>query len=357
MALPLFRTQTKKKTQLVAVDLGARSTKAIHLQRKAEGLGLMRYAILDAPIFDGAPSVALLTEHLKAVVHALDTKTKLVALSLGVGDTVLRNVELPQLPVGDLRQIVKNSAKAYMQQDLPNHVFDCFVLVSRQQAKPADKAKPGLTTAKQKVLVAAAKNQLVLDLHTAARNAGLVPDSIMPGLIGPVNAFELAMPEVFAKQVVALVDIGFKNSTICLLQEGELILSRIVGIGGDKLTEGVAESLGISYAEAEGIKIGVPHEVQATLEALVSPLGRELRALIDFFEHQQDRQVMQVFVCGGTARSECILQILQTELMLDCKRWNTVANLQPWLPTEQIAELEQTAPQLAVAVGTAVAAL
>jgi type IV pilus assembly protein PilM len=163
------------------------------------------------------------------------------------------------------------------------------------------------------------------------------------------------MPEVFAKEVFALVDIGFKNTTICLLQEGELILSRVVGIGGDKLTNGLAESLGISYAEAEGIKVGMPTEVQTQLESLVLPLGRELRASIDFFEHQQDKTVTQVFIGGGSARSELIAQTLQVELMVECKTWNPVSFLQLTLPPQQTAEIEQVASQLAVAVGAALA--
>ena len=122
------------------------------------------------------------------------------------------------------------------------------------------------------------------------------------------------MPDLFAKNVVALVDIGFKNTTICLLQEGELVLSRVIAIGGDKITGGLAEAMGISYAEAEGIKMGMPSEVQPTLEALVSPLGRELRASLDFFEHQQDKHVSQVFISGGSARSEFIVKILETEM-------------------------------------------
>jgi type IV pilus assembly protein PilM len=156
--------------------------------------------------------------------------------------------------------------------------------------------------------------------------------------------------------VVALVDIGFKNTSICLVQEGELILSRVVGIGGDKLTNGLAESLGISYAEAEGIKVGMPAEVQSNLEALVLPLGRELRASIDFFEHQQDKTVTQVYVSGGSSRSEFIMQLLQTELMAECKPWNPLSFLQMDLPPQQAGEVEQVAPQLAVAVGSAVAA-
>jgi hypothetical protein len=110
-------------------------------------------------------------------------------------------------------------------------------------------------------------------------------------MLGPVNAFEAAQPDLFAKAVVALVDIGFKSSTISILFNGELVLNRVVGIGGDRLTSGLADSMSISYAEAEGIKIGMPEEVQAMMHPLLSPLGRELRASIDFFEHQHDKAV------------------------------------------------------------------
>jgi len=355
MALPFYSGKSKKQDQLLAIDLGGRTTKAIHVQRKGAGFALQRYALVDAPIYEKNISVDLLSEHLKAVSQALGTKTRLVALAIGVSDTVVRHAEMPPIPVSDMRQVLKNNAKAYLQQDLPNHIFDCYVLPQRQAGnapeKAKDKTKQPPLTAKQKVLVTGAKRQLIDDLLLAVRNAGLVADSIMPGLIGPVNAFELAMPEVFAREVVALVDIGFKNSTICLLQEGELILSRVVGIGGDKLTTGLSEAMGIGYAEAEGIKVGMPQEVQPNLETLVTPLGRELRALIDFFEHQQDRQVGHVFVSGGSACSDLILQILQTELLVECKRWNPAAFLQLALPPEQVAEMERVAPQLAVAVG------
>jgi type IV pilus assembly protein PilM len=178
---------------------------------------------------------------------------------------------------------------------------------------------------------------------------------VVPGLIGPVNAFEQAMPEVMSKEVVALVDMGFKHTTICLLQEGELVLSRVVAIGGDRLSNGLAESLGISYAEAEGIKVGMPTEVQSHLETLVTPLGRELRASIDFFEHQQDKTVTQVFISGGSARSEFIVAALQAELSIECRTWSPTTFLTSALPPQQVAEIDQIAPQLAVAVGAAVA--
>jgi len=357
MAWPFLNGAPKSRDQILSVDLGGRTTKAVHLQRKGSRFVLSQYALMDAPIYEKNVSADLLAEHLKSVCQALEPKPRAVSLSVGVNDSIVRHTELPQMPVNDMRQVLKNNTKNYLQQDLPGHVFDCYVIPPRGTPKTPEKPKLGNGTPKFRVLVAGARRQLIDDMQTAVKNSGLVADQILPGLLGPVNAFEFAMPEVFEKEVVALVDIGFKNSSISLLQEGELILSRVVGIGGDKLTHGLAESLGISYAEAEGIKVGMPAEVQPNLEALVLPLGRELRASIDFFEHQQDKAVSQVYISGGSARSEFLVQLLQTELMVECKPWNPLSFLELALPPQQAAEVEHVAPQLAVAVGAGVAAL
>jgi type IV pilus assembly protein PilM len=342
---------------MMAVDLGSRTTKAVCVQRRSQGFALCGFTLLDAPIYEKNLPPDLLSEHLKAVTQALRPSTKYVCLTAGVNDVQVRHADIPRMPTGDMRLVLKLNSKNYLQQDLPNHVFDCHVGTRARPPKPSDKSKESGSPQKQRVLVAGARQQLVGELAQGAKGAGLIADFIVPGLIGPVNTFEKAMPEIFEKEAVALVDIGFKNSSICILLEGELMLSRVVGIGGDKLTHGLAEALSVSYAEAEGIKIGMPSEVQPQLESFLTPLGRELRASMDFFEHQQDRPVTQIFVTGGSSRSEFIVQKLQQELMVECKILNPLTFLQIQLPPQQTAEIEQIAPQLTVALGAALAAL
>jgi len=357
MALPFLNGATKKKrAQMMVVDLGGRTTKAVLLERRGDVLALTRFALLDAPIYEKRISSELLTEHLCTVSQALGSQTKLVTLAIGLDDTVVRQVELPQIPVDEMRMVLKNNTKGYLQQEMPNHVFDCHIFPPKSSGnKPVETPKAG-TIPKLKVLVAGMKQQLLDELQKAIHNAGLIPDHIVPGLIGPVNAFELALPEAFANESVALVDVGFKHSSVCVVDRGELALSRVVNIGGDKLTAGLAEAMNITYAEAEGIKVGMAPEVQSTLEAQVQPLGRELRASLDFFEHQQDRPISQVYVTGGSARSEMILQMLHAELIAECKTWNPTTSVQLALPGQQAVEIEQVGSQLNVAIGVALAA-
>lgn len=354
MALPTLISGSKhKRDQILAVDLGSRTTKAVHLRRRGDTLVLSKFALLDAPIFDKVMSAEMLTEHLRAVSQALEAKTKLVSLTTGVNDAVVRHVELPRIPLDDMRMILKHNSRNYLQQDLPNYAFDCHLLPSGI----SDATKAGSPVPKQKILVAGGKQQLIDEYVTGAKSAGLVADHIVPGLVAPVNAFEMALPEAFSSDVVALVDIGFRSSSICILQQGELVLSRVVNFGGDRLTTAVAEAMNISYAEADGIKVGMAGEVQSALESVLLPLGRELRASIDFFEHQQDRPVSAAYLTGGSTRSEFVVQSLQQELLIETRTWNPASFLKLELPPQQASEMEQVAPQLAVAIGAGIAAL
>jgi len=355
MGLPFFNGQAKRRDQIVAFDLGDRSTKAVYLQRRGEQFSLVNYALVDVPTAEKGLTPELWANHFREVAKALGVtgKSRRVTLAIGVNDAIFRQIEMPLMPPADMRQMLKFNAKTYLQQELNDYVYDCAYVLNTAGAKPAEAPKGNPAQFKQKVLVGGARRQLIEDLQNAVKQAGLVPDQIVPSVIGPVNAFELAEPEAFAKEVVALVDVGFKNTAIIILSAGELKLHRVVAIGGDRLTAGLAESLAIGYVEAENIKVGMASEVQSALEAQISPLGRELRASIDFFEHQHDRTVAQAFVCGGSARNELVVQSLQAELMVPCKSWNPARALQIELPPERAGEFEQVTPQLTVAIGAA----
>lgn len=288
-------------------------------------------------------------EVIAKLTAALGSKQKQVVLTVGASDAVLRPTELPMVPVEDMRTMLKLNARTYLQQDLGDCTFDCHILPPSPGAL-REGIKPGQ---KVKVLVGAAKNSVVEQRLKLIRGAGLQAEALVPELICPVNAFEAAEPDLFAKESIALIDLGFGHSAICLLLDGELVLSRVVAYGGDRITTGLAEALGTSYTEAEGIKVGLAHEVQATLAPMLAPLARELRASIDFFENQHDRSIGKVFVSGAAARSDYLIEVLQSELMIPCVAWNPLGALAVSVPSQQRAELESSAALLSTAVGAA----
>lgn len=340
---------SRKRTQVVAIDLGARMTKGVNIIRRNDGFELAGFATVETPTSDKGLTTDILGELFKTITQTAADNAKLVVVVLGVGDSMLRQAELPMVPVGDMRLMLKYNSKNYLQQELPDYVFDCQILPTKESVA----AEPGRGNSKCRVLVGGARREHLDFLIQAARSVSLTIEQVAPSLAALPNAFEMALPEAFASEVSALVDIGYKNTTISIISGGELALSRVVGIGGDKITSGLSEAMGTSYEEAEGIKIGLPEEVQAPLQSLLMPLGRELRASIDFFEHQADKTVGQIYLSGGSARSALVVETLQSELMVPCKLWNPLSFLRMALPPQQMGEVEQMAPLLGVAVGAA----
>src|SRR3974390_1636324 len=102
MELPFINgASRKKRNQMMAVDLGSRTTKAVLVERRGEGVVMPRLALLDAPIYEKKFSPELLSDHIRSVAEALggSGKTKFVTLAIGLDDAIVRQVELPKIPV------------------------------------------------------------------------------------------------------------------------------------------------------------------------------------------------------------------------------------------------------------------
>lgn len=354
--------QKTGRDEIVAIDLGYRITKAVHLRRKGTTYHLQNYVMLDAPIFDQRLSTGALADHLKAVWQALNTRTRHVVLVTGASNALLWHVELPAVPASDLRRMVKLSPKTYLQQDLPDYLFDCYAK-SAPAGDTAFRTRTDFsedttfrTRRKARALVCGAKIILVEDLKQAARQAGLILEGVTPSQIGLVNAFKM-LPDDSHGEVVALLDIGFHHSTISIVTRGVLALTRIVNLGAERFAEVMNQSPRPESAEGTPSDGPLTEVIQTKLQNLIIQLVKEMDASIGFFVSQQEVTVNQAYVSGGSARSQFIVQTLEVELGLPCETWNPTRSLTLELPPKQRQEIEYDAIQLAVAIGAGLGAL
>ena len=129
MDLPFFKTESRRKLdQVLALDLGARTSKAVHIQRRGGNLVLddSRWSMLQVPEKEASPE--LLAERLKALSQTIRGKTKNVVLALGVADGLVRRLEIPRMPMDDFRLVLKHNSRTFLQQDLTGYTFDYLEL-------------------------------------------------------------------------------------------------------------------------------------------------------------------------------------------------------------------------------------
>jgi len=128
----------QRRDEVVAIDFGYQITKAAHLKRSGSGFRLVKYVLIETPIYEKTPSRELLTDHFKAVINTLGATPKHVVLAIGAGDSLLCHADLPGSNVSDLRKMLKLSPKTYLQQDLPDFIFDCYAKTDASRVGDGD---------------------------------------------------------------------------------------------------------------------------------------------------------------------------------------------------------------------------
>jgi type IV pilus assembly protein PilM len=336
-----------QREEIVAIDLGTRTTKAVLVRRVGDAYLLLNYAMVDAPSMEQALSRGVWADHLRKVLRGLGGATRRAVIAVGSGSVLLTHADLPPAAPSDLRKVIKLSPKAYLQQDMPDHVFDCHVGSMADEGAEVGGLKP---RRKSRVLVASARRSYVEDLADGARDAGLALEGITPTSVATANAFRATSAEELTDPV-ALLDVGFRSSTISILHEGDLALTRVVNVGAEMLSAALDQANQGWAQEQPEEENSLSDTLQASVQKAISGLAREVDASIGFFLSQFDRPVSQLFVSGGSARSHFILQTLEMELGLPCRSWNPAGGLQLRLPRSKAGEIEYEAPQLTAAVG------
>ena len=82
-------------------------------------------------------------------------------------------------------------------------------------------------------------------------------------------------------------------------------------------------------------------------------LATEVRNSIGFFEGQHEQSIHRIFVSGGLARTETILQTLSDELGLPCEIWDPLETCEVALPPAKRQALPNEFVSLNVACGAA----
>ena len=193
----------------------------------------------------------------------------------------------------------------------------------------------------------------VKQLAEAFSRTRLHPDILQLAPACSFNAFEFAYPEIFANDAFLLLDMGHAKSTVLIGSKGELVLVRGVDYGGQALGQALTAD-GAIEAEAAWSMIQEGDAGMADIcRASLSRLATEVRNSIGFFEGQREESISRIFVSGGLARLETVLQNLSDDLALPCEIWDPLETCEVALPAEKRAALPHEFVSLNVACGAA----
>jgi len=337
----------KAPASSLGIDMGGHTWKAVHLQRRSGGrVAVSGFAtrVVDATQL-GADQVA---HHLKLLVQEVGASPKIASACFGGEGTLLRIIEQPPTPLDVLRGALRFSAQALLHQDCSQHIMDCDAIPGLGNV-----SAPGALP-QHRYLVGGAPRARVQEISDAFDKSKLLLRRLQLSPVALFNAFEYTRPQVFREEPFVLLDLGHTSSTVVAGIRGGITLVRAIGYGGDVLVKDVTMDGAMDRESAMMLmREGDAGMAQAARESL-SMVAREVRGSIGFSEGEWDQALGRVFVSGGAAHAEMVVQVLSDEVNLPCELWSPFERCESMLPAARQAAFEQTSWNLNVAFGAAI---
>jgi len=351
----------RRGDSVVGIDLGKRAFKAVAIRRKSDSrFVLTSFASREVP--EEITTTEQLVQQLKPLLRELGSNGKGCALAISDPSSLLRIVEQPNTPVDLLRTALRLNGLAVLNQECKDLVLDVAGASPHHpdsiaaEDRPADSGNVALQSGvatKTKYLVGGIARSLVKQISEALTKIRMPADILQLAPVCSFNAFEFAYPEIFNNEAFLLLDTGHLATTVLIGSKGELVLVRSIDYGGKALTQALTADGALEAQAAWEMVLQADAGMAEICRTSLMRLATEVRNSIGFFEGQREESINRIFVSGGLARAETVLQCLSDELTLPCEIWDPLETCEVALPAAKRQELPHEFVSLNVACGAA----
>ena len=347
----MFKKRMGKKN-LVGLDIGSSSVKAVELNRKGNGFQLMNLGfenLQSDTIVDGQiMELNNVSNVISNIFSEHQIRTTRVAAGVSGHSVIVKNIVLPQMSEEELQE----SFSWHAEEHIPFDIADVNL----------DYQLTGKSSESLQVLMAACKSDKIANVKQAIQLAGKQPVVIDVDTFALQNCYEVNyQPQ--PGQVVALLNIGAATMNINILNGARSVFARDISVGGSQYTSLLQKEFGLSFEQAESVKRGAPlpegiepRPIQPIIEAVSDILALEVRKTMDFYRATADESntgIQKILLAGGGSKLPGLAEYLGKRFEI------TVEVFDPFRQIEVDANkfdpdyMREIVPEMAVAVGLA----
>jgi type IV pilus assembly protein PilM len=307
--------------------------------------------------------VAAVAAALRQLWASAKFQSKRVVLGVANQRVIVRQADVPWMPMEEMR-----SSLAFQVQDMVPMPIDQAIL----DFHPVEEFVSDSGARHLRILLVAAARDMIMTSLDATRQAGLTVSQVDLTPFAVLRSLaiidHLGMDAATTPTADALVDIGARVTNVIVHQNGLPRFVRILLMGGDDITEAVAERMGIPFAEADSMKHefgigampGLPvtdHPAAKVVETVGAGLIDEIRGSLDYYLAQPSSPPMRrLILAGGGSALSGLPERLANATRVPVQGPNILAGLRlgnVGLSSAQLAEVER---QITVPVGLAMGA-
>jgi type IV pilus assembly protein PilM len=339
----------------IGLDIGTSAVRAAYVGGGRGGRSLIQFGqvALPAGAVDGGEirDAGAVAEAVSQLWKRAKFKSKQAVVGVANQRVVVRQIDIPYMEEKELRASLKFQVAEHIPMPIEEAQLDFQVM--------GDYTTDNNEHMMRVLLVAASTDMIESYLNTVSE-AGLQPAAVD---LTPFAVARAVSPVARGEHGVAgseaVVDIGAGVTNIIIHHNGEPQFVRILVVGGDEVTSALAEELGVTFEEAEAMKMDLGRGMSSNgadkaLARRVDDLVREIQGSIDYYLSQEDSEpVSSVVVTGGGSLTPGLLQRLEATLGTHVRMATPLSEMnvsKSGLTHEQAAQVE---PVAAAAVGLA----
>lgn len=344
-----------KKNYFVGIDFGTSAIKIAELTLKNQKAQLVNYGWVDIglPPEKNSRELKILTfdDKLKVYLNSLLKRMKLksnsayVSMPGFVGLVTL--IEFPGMKQEELEEAIKFEAHKYVPTPLEEVTLG-WEIVAKRDGGFLKKTNP---QEKIQVLLVAAPNKEISRYENIVRGVKISVKAV------ELETFSLARSLIGEDLgTYLIIDIGARATNIVLIEKGIVKVNRNIDVGGNEITNTIAESLNISKQRAEVFKKEDRDLLNSKESAIIIPTlefvtNEAARIISAFMERNREGRIDGIILSGGSAKLKGIDGYFSKTLGIRSivgKPWRKIV-----VPEELSPAVEKLGTSYSVALGLA----
>ena len=338
----------------VGIDIGTNSIKLVELS-KQKGKTLTNYGILGAEYFSGnsfrsrergvlSIEESNITGAISSILREAGIKSKQAFFSIPDYVSFFTTFDLPPMSEKEVPQAVKYEAPRRIPLPLSEVTLDWQIIKGGPDSKGA---------APLRVLLVTVPNDVINQYQRIAQGAGLK--------IMALEAEAFAMVRALIKyqdtsNVICLIDIGERSSTINIVSQGILKVSHSLDASGEDFTRALTGALGIEKKKASAIKYiyGLSDKNLEIKKILLPKVELILQKVKDVFNelYTKDKEVPgKIILSGGGVSMPGLVKYFSQNLDIPIEVANPFIDIAT--PSSLEGTLKNLGPALTIAAGMA----
>lgn len=335
--------------KVIGIDIGSSSIKLAEVTFSPKGIVLNNFAVIPSPqqaINNGEITDTLLVaESIRSGFKENGFKIKNASIGLSGTAVIIKKISIPRIDPKKLKEQIKYEASQYLPFDVSQVTLDHHVLSITSNPENLD------------VLVVAAQNEFILNYLSSINQAGLKCVVLDVSSLALANIFEINYGKT--DEPVALFNFGSNITNFLVLFQGEVIFSRDIPVGGFHFTNEISKNMGVTFEEAESLKISqssqqqdVPEETRTFMNLALDYVTEEIRNSIDFYTATaQGHLISKAYFTGGACLTAGLIDHLSDVLKIQFEAFNPYSKIQAGNKKFTESYLQQISPFVSIACG------